>query len=124
MLSTFSSIGERSFPFGSRLQDGVGDGLPLTMQVKSTCSPAAPGIFVYIGVDVRIVGRAVTNFDYKCRSHYARQSRQLGASQEGDQEFNPQQRLFSFVRTDWPDHSRRNENFTFNQNYPARSVKS
>ena len=31
---------------------------------------------------------------------------------------------FSFVRTDRPDPSRRNENFTFNQNYPARSVKS
>ena len=31
---------------------------------------------------------------------------------------------FPFARTDRPDHSRRNENFTFNQNYPARSVKS
>ena len=122
MLSTFSSIAERSIPFGSRLQDRVGDGLPLTVQVKSTCSPAAPGIFVVVGVDVRIVGRAVTNFDQKCRSHYARQS--LCASLKGDQEFNPRQRHFSFVRTDWPDHSRRNENFTFNQNYPARSVKS
>ena len=30
---------------------------------------------------------------------------------------------FPFVRTDRPDHFR-NENFTFNQNYPARSVKS
>ena len=27
-----------------------------------------------------------------------------------------------FVRTDRPDHSYHNENFTFNQNYPARSV--
>ena len=63
MLSTFSSIAERSSPFGSRLQDRVGDGLPLTMQVKSTRSPVAPGIFVVMGVDVRIVGRAVTNFD-------------------------------------------------------------
>ena len=26
--------------------------------------------------------------------------------------------------TDRPDQSRRNENFTFNQNYPARSIKS
>ena len=25
---------------------------------------------------------------------------------------------------DWPDHSHHNENFTFYQNYPARSVKS
>ena len=31
---------------------------------------------------------------------------------------------FTFVRTARPDHSRRDENFTFNQNYPARSVKS
>ena len=31
---------------------------------------------------------------------------------------------FPFVRTDRPDHFLRNENFTFNQNYPARSVKS
>ena len=31
---------------------------------------------------------------------------------------------FPFVRTDRPGHYRRNENFTFNQNYPARSVKS
>ena len=30
---------------------------------------------------------------------------------------------FPFVRTDWPDHNH-NENFTFNQDYPARSVKS
>ena len=59
MLLTFSSITERSFPFGSRLQDRVGVGLPLTMQVNSTCSPAAPGIFVFIGVDVKITGRAV-----------------------------------------------------------------
>ena len=33
-------------------------------------------------------------------------------------------RRFSFVRTDRPDHSRCNENFTFNQNHPARLVKS
>ena len=31
---------------------------------------------------------------------------------------------FPSVRTDWPDHSRRNDNFTFNNNYPTRSVKS
>ena len=31
---------------------------------------------------------------------------------------------FPFVRTDRPGHSRRNENFTFYQSYPARSVKS
>ena len=31
---------------------------------------------------------------------------------------------FPFVRTDRPDHSRRNDNFPFNQNSPARSVKS
>ena len=31
---------------------------------------------------------------------------------------------FPFVRTDRPGHSLRNEDFTFNQNYPARSVKS
>ena len=31
---------------------------------------------------------------------------------------------FPFVRSDWPDHSRRNENFTFNQNCPARYVTS
>ena len=33
-------------------------------------------------------------------------------------------RALPFVRTDRPDHSRRDENSTFNQNYPARSVKS
>ena len=33
-------------------------------------------------------------------------------------------RRFPFFRTDRPDPSRRNENFTINQNYPARSVKS
>ena len=32
--------------------------------------------------------------------------------------------LFPFVRTDRPDPFLRNENFTINQNYPARSVKS
>ena len=31
---------------------------------------------------------------------------------------------FPFVRTDWPHHSRRNESLTFNENYPAISVKS
>ena len=31
---------------------------------------------------------------------------------------------FPFVRTDRQDPSLRNENFTINQNYPARSVKS
>lgn len=31
---------------------------------------------------------------------------------------------FPFVGIDRPDHFRRNENFTFKQNYPARSVKS
>ena len=31
---------------------------------------------------------------------------------------------FPFVKTDRPDPSSRNKNFTFNQNYPARSVKS
>ena len=31
---------------------------------------------------------------------------------------------FPFVRTNRPDHSSQNENFTFNQNYPAKSVKS
>ena len=31
---------------------------------------------------------------------------------------------FPFVRTERPDHSRHIENFTFNQNYPSRSVKS
>ena len=31
---------------------------------------------------------------------------------------------FALVRTDRPGHSRRYENFTFNENYPARSVKS
>ena len=31
---------------------------------------------------------------------------------------------FPFVRTDQPDPSLRNENFTINQNHPARSVKS
>ena len=31
---------------------------------------------------------------------------------------------FPPFRTDWPDHSRRNDNFSFNQNSPARSVKS
>ena len=29
-------------------------------------------------------------------------------------------RRFPFVRTDWPDHSRRNENFGFNHSYPGR----
>ena len=31
---------------------------------------------------------------------------------------------FPFVKTDHPDPSSLNKNFTFNQNYPARSVKS
>ena len=31
---------------------------------------------------------------------------------------------FPFVRTERPDPSRRNENFTINQSYPTRSVKS
>ena len=31
---------------------------------------------------------------------------------------------FSFVRTDRPDHSSHDKNFAFNQNYPARSVRS
>ena len=31
---------------------------------------------------------------------------------------------FSFVRTDWPGYSHHNENLTFNQNYPARAIKS
>ena len=31
---------------------------------------------------------------------------------------------FQFVRTDRPEHSRSNDNFPFNQNSPARSVKS
>ena len=31
---------------------------------------------------------------------------------------------FPFVRADWPDHFNHNENFTFNQNYPVRSVRS
>ena len=31
---------------------------------------------------------------------------------------------FPFARTDRPDHSRRSETFTYNQNYPARSDKS
>ena len=35
--------------------------------------------------------------------------------------FNTNSECFLFV-TDWPDHSYHNENFTFNQNYPARSV--
>ena len=29
---------------------------------------------------------------------------------------------FPFVRTDWPDYSRRNDNFTLNQTYPAWSM--
>ena len=36
--------------------------------------------------------------------------------------FNTKLKCFLFVRTDRPDHSYHNENFTFNQNYPARSV--
>ena len=36
--------------------------------------------------------------------------------------FNTNLECFLFVRTEWPDHSYHNENFTFNQNYPARSV--
>ena len=39
-------------------------------------------------------------------------------------EDNPLLGRFPFVRTDRPDHFRRNENFTFDQSYPARSVKS
>ena len=31
---------------------------------------------------------------------------------------------FSFVRTDWWGHSHRNEDHTFNWNYPTRSIKS
>ena len=31
---------------------------------------------------------------------------------------------FPFVRTDLPDLSPRDEKFTFDQNYPARSIKS
>ena len=33
-------------------------------------------------------------------------------------------RGFPFVRTDRPDHSSHDKNFAFNQNYPARSVRS
>ena len=36
----------------------------------------------------------------------------------------PNKGRFPFVRTDRPDHSRRNENFTVDQNYLSRSVKS
>ena len=36
--------------------------------------------------------------------------------------FNTNLECFPFVTTDRPDHSYHNENFTFNQNYPARSV--
>ena len=46
----------------------------------------------------------------------------LGKCQRG-----PEKVLGRFLldRTvDWPDHSRRNENLTFNQNYPARSFNS
>ena len=32
--------------------------------------------------------------------------------------------MYLFVRTDRPDHSHCNEKFTFNQIYPARSIKS
>ena len=28
---------------------------------------------------------------------------------------------FPFVKTDWPENSSHNDNFTFNQNYPQRS---
>ena len=38
--------------------------------------------------------------------------------------FDSLQGPFPFVRTDRPDRSRLNENFTFNQNYSAQSVKS
>ena len=31
---------------------------------------------------------------------------------------------FPFIRTDQPDHPSQNKNFTFNQNYPVRSVRS
>ena len=34
------------------------------------------------------------------------------------------QLAFSICQTDRPDHSRRNDNFPFDQNSPARSVKS
>ena len=36
--------------------------------------------------------------------------------------FNTNLECFLFVRTDRPDHFYHNENFTFNQNYPARSL--
>ena len=49
-------------PLRSLFHDREGGGLPMTMQVKSTSSPASPGICVVVGVEVTIVGRAETKY--------------------------------------------------------------
>ena len=59
MLFTSSLNELRSCPFSWRFHDNDGGGLPLTIQVKSTCSPSSPGIWVLVGVDVTMIGRAV-----------------------------------------------------------------
>ena len=59
MLFTLSLNELRSCPLSWRFHDNDGGGLPLTIQVKSTCSPSSPGIWVLVGVDVTMIGRAV-----------------------------------------------------------------
>ena len=60
ILFTFLSFNElRSCPLSLRFHDNDGEGFPLTIQVKSTCSLTAPGIWVLVGVDVEMIGRTV-----------------------------------------------------------------
>ena len=59
ILFTLSLNELRSCPLSWRFHDNDGGGLPLTIQVKSTCSPSSPGIWVLVGVDVTMIGRAV-----------------------------------------------------------------
>ena len=63
MLLTWSSCNEvRSVPLSFLFHDKEGAGLLLAVQVKSTCSPSAPGIWVTAVAVVKITGRAVTNY--------------------------------------------------------------
>ena len=66
MLLTFSSFNAlRSYvELRSLFHDREGDGFPLAMQVKATGSPAAPGIWVVVGLEVTIVGRAACSKDH------------------------------------------------------------
>ena len=65
MLLTWSSRNEvRSVPLSFLFHDKEGAGLLLAVQVKSTSSPSAPGIWVAAVAVVTITGRAVTNYKH------------------------------------------------------------